>query len=220
VPPARGGGTGGPRRGRAAQPPPPNPPNPPRPRPAQAWTAQGKRGVWLKVPLSKAHLVGPAAAPLAPCSGAAGAAAANGNVSDSSPAANGANGTTSSPAANATTGGGPAANGASSSGDAANSTCSGGGGGFVFHHAEADYVMMTRWLAAGVPSTLPPNASHQVGVGAFVINARNEVLVVQEALGPLKGKKVRPPRGEGRRRQRAARRAAAAGRRGPQRRAC
>ncbi|KAI8477424.1 MAG: NUDIX hydrolase domain-like protein [Monoraphidium minutum] len=96
-------------------------------RSVQAWAAQGKRGLWLKVPLSKAHLVGPAAAP--------------------------------------------------------------GRGGFQFHHAEADYVMMTRWLPAA-PSTLPPNASHQVGVGAFVLNEAGEVLVVQEASGPLKGKQV------------------------------
>jgi hypothetical protein len=163
------------------------------PRGPKVWAAQGKRGVWLKVPLAKAQLVGPAAA------------------------------------------------------DAP-------GGRFQFHHAEADYVMMTRWLPQDAQSTLPPNASHQVGtggprmrpgplhpsppresvaepphkalggrgklparhpspaprapppppprpqvgVGAFVVNARNEVLVVQEAMGPLKGKKVRweaPPNG-------------------------
>lgn len=39
-------------------------------------------------------------------------------------------------------------------------------------------------------SKLPSYASHQVGVGAFVLNSRNEVLVVQEASGPLKGKGV------------------------------
>ncbi|KAF8066283.1 NUDT2 [Scenedesmus sp. PABB004] len=101
-------------------------------------------------------------------------------------------------------------------------------GGFEFHHAEADYVMMTKWLPPDSPNTLPPNASHQarrrrgggaaparraawrrggaagqrggagvrasarapapqVGVGAFVVNARREVLVVQEANGPLRG---------------------------------
>ncbi|GBF88517.1 nudix hydrolase [Raphidocelis subcapitata] len=97
-------------------------------RSVQAWRAAGKKGLWLKVPLSKAALVGPAA-------------------------------------------------------DEAR-------GGFAFHHAETDYVMMTRWLPQGAPSTLPPNASHQVGVGAFVVNERREVLVVQEALGPLKGKQV------------------------------
>ena len=39
-------------------------------------------------------------------------------------------------------------------------------------------------------SKLPSYASHQVGVGAFVLNSRNEVLVVQEASGPLRGKGV------------------------------
>lgn len=60
--------------------------------------------------------------------------------------------------------------------------------GFEFHHAEKDYVMMTRWLPEDVPSTLPPNASHQIGVGAFVYDAASgQVLVVQEKNGPLKG---------------------------------
>ncbi len=38
--------------------------------------------------------------------------------------------------------------------------------------------MLTRWLPA-CENKLPPNASHQVGVGAFVLNERREVLVVQ-----------------------------------------
>ncbi|MQL96567.1 hypothetical protein Taro_029250 [Colocasia esculenta] len=51
--------------------------------------------------------------------------------------------------------------------------------GFRYHHAEEEYVMLTYWIPEG-PSMLPANASHQVGVGGFVINAENEVLVVQE----------------------------------------
>eukprot|EP00268_Persea_americana_P049765 TRINITY_DN5347_c0_g2_i5.p1 TRINITY_DN5347_c0_g2~~TRINITY_DN5347_c0_g2_i5.p1 ORF type:complete len:193 (-),score=47.65 TRINITY_DN5347_c0_g2_i5:282-860(-) len=39
--------------------------------------------------------------------------------------------------------------------------------------------MLTYWIPEG-PSMLPSNASHQVGVGGFVINEKNEVLVVQE----------------------------------------
>ncbi|GIL79367.1 hypothetical protein Vretifemale_8734 [Volvox reticuliferus] len=62
--------------------------------------------------------------------------------------------------------------------------------GFEFHHAEKDYVMMTRWLQASVPSTLPANASHQVGVGAFVVNSRGEVLVVLERTGVLRSRGV------------------------------
>ncbi|CAA6656618.1 unnamed protein product [Spirodela intermedia] len=51
--------------------------------------------------------------------------------------------------------------------------------GFKYHHAEEDYVMLAYWISEG-PSMLPGNASHQVGVGGFVINNKNEVLVVQE----------------------------------------
>lgn len=51
--------------------------------------------------------------------------------------------------------------------------------GFQYHHAERGYVMMTYWIPEE-PCMLPSNASHQVGVGGFVINDKNEVLVVQE----------------------------------------
>lgn len=51
--------------------------------------------------------------------------------------------------------------------------------GFEYHHAEPEYVMLTYWIPEG-PSILPANASHHVGVGGFVINDKNEVLVVQE----------------------------------------
>lgn len=56
--------------------------------------------------------------------------------------------------------------------------------GFDYHHAEPTHVMLTKWISDGEPSTLPPNASHQVGVGAFVVNAKGEVLLVQERRGP------------------------------------
>ncbi|KAL7608470.1 nudix hydrolase 8 isoform X1 [Lactuca sativa] len=53
--------------------------------------------------------------------------------------------------------------------------------GFQYHHAEAGYVMMTYWIPkSNEPCMLPANASHQVGVGGFVMNHKNEVLVVQE----------------------------------------
>ncbi|KAG5061379.1 hypothetical protein JHK87_002408 [Glycine soja] len=51
--------------------------------------------------------------------------------------------------------------------------------GFRYHHAEPGYVMLTYWIPEG-PFMLPANASHQVGVGGFVISGSNEVLVVQE----------------------------------------
>eukprot|EP00193_Tetraselmis_chui_P016325 CAMPEP_0177776606 /NCGR_PEP_ID=MMETSP0491_2-20121128/14807_1 /TAXON_ID=63592 /ORGANISM="Tetraselmis chuii, Strain PLY429" /LENGTH=268 /DNA_ID=CAMNT_0019295417 /DNA_START=857 /DNA_END=1663 /DNA_ORIENTATION=- len=61
--------------------------------------------------------------------------------------------------------------------------------GFVYHHAEPEYLMLNHWLPQS-PSTLPANASHQVGVGGFVLNEKREVLVVQEMNGPLRGQGV------------------------------
>lgn len=58
--------------------------------------------------------------------------------------------------------------------------------GFAYHHAEDTHVMLTRWLPS-TPSTLPPNASHQVGIGAFVLNGQRQVLAIQERNGPLRG---------------------------------
>ncbi|KAG7536091.1 NUDIX hydrolase domain [Arabidopsis suecica] len=52
--------------------------------------------------------------------------------------------------------------------------------GFEYHHAEKRYVMLTYWIPEEEPSMLPANASHQVGVGGFVLNQHKEVLVVQE----------------------------------------
>ncbi|KAF8687930.1 hypothetical protein HU200_042522 [Digitaria exilis] len=51
--------------------------------------------------------------------------------------------------------------------------------GFKYHHAEESYLMLTYWIP-DEPNMLPANASHQVGVGGFVINDQMEVLVVQE----------------------------------------
>lgn len=61
--------------------------------------------------------------------------------------------------------------------------------GFEYHHAEKDYIMMTLWLRDCM-SPLPANASTQIGVGALVVNSRNQVLLVQEGVGPLRGKDV------------------------------
>lgn len=41
--------------------------------------------------------------------------------------------------------------------------------GFVMHHAEKDYIMLTHWLSED-ENMLPSNASHQVGVGCVVMN--------------------------------------------------
>jgi len=55
--------------------------------------------------------------------------------------------------------------------------------GFQFHHAQPKYVMMTAWLPEDEPSSIPPYASHFVGVGGFVVDEANRVLVVQEKYG-------------------------------------
>ena len=61
--------------------------------------------------------------------------------------------------------------------------------GFEFHHAEREYVMLTKWLPKDEPSTIPANASHQVGVGAFVYDEEGgKVLLVQERRGPASGR--------------------------------
>ncbi|GLJ51560.1 hypothetical protein SUGI_1095880 [Cryptomeria japonica] len=46
--------------------------------------------------------------------------------------------------------------------------------------------MLTYWIPQ-TSCTLPPNASHQVGVGCFVLNDQNQVLVVLENYGPFRG---------------------------------
>ncbi|XP_019198486.1 PREDICTED: nudix hydrolase 2-like [Ipomoea nil] len=61
--------------------------------------------------------------------------------------------------------------------------------GFWYHHAEATYLMLVYWIPH-TPHTIPSNASHRVGIGAFVINQTGQLLVVQENNGEFKGKGV------------------------------
>ncbi|XVF75162.1 hypothetical protein PTKIN_Ptkin13bG0165200 [Pterospermum kingtungense] len=58
--------------------------------------------------------------------------------------------------------------------------------GFWYHHAEPNYLMLAYWIPEGA-HTLPANASHRVGIGAFVMNEKREVLVVQENTGRFRG---------------------------------
>ncbi|OMO76960.1 hypothetical protein CCACVL1_15253 [Corchorus capsularis] len=58
--------------------------------------------------------------------------------------------------------------------------------GFWYHHAEPNYLMLAYWIPESAP-TLPANASHRVGIGAFVMNEKREVLVVQENTGRFRG---------------------------------
>ncbi|XP_028752705.1 nudix hydrolase 2-like [Neltuma alba] len=58
--------------------------------------------------------------------------------------------------------------------------------GFRYHHAEPEYLMLVRWIP-NTPDILPANASHRVSIGAFVVNSKREVLVVQERCGRFSG---------------------------------
>ncbi|GJY93092.1 NUDIX hydrolase 2-like protein [Tanacetum coccineum] len=61
--------------------------------------------------------------------------------------------------------------------------------GFSYHHAEPKHLMLVRWIPE-TTNTLPANASHRVGIGAFVMNEKGEVLVVQEKSGKFQGSGV------------------------------
>ena len=50
--------------------------------------------------------------------------------------------------------------------------------GFNFHHAEQDYVMMTRRLENG--AYIPPHATHYIGAGGVVLTETRDLLVVSE----------------------------------------
>lgn len=56
--------------------------------------------------------------------------------------------------------------------------------GFAYHHAQAEYVLLTRWLPA-TPSSLPRYGYTQIGVGGVVVNSKDEVLMVQERTSPM-----------------------------------
>ncbi|XP_073157248.1 nudix hydrolase 8-like [Henckelia pumila] len=51
--------------------------------------------------------------------------------------------------------------------------------GFIYHHAEPGYVMLTYWIP-DEPCLLPSGPSHQIGIAGFVINDQKQILVVKE----------------------------------------
>ena len=59
--------------------------------------------------------------------------------------------------------------------------------GFTYHHADADGAVLTLWLPEHEPNSLPsyPHIGH--GVGGIVLNARGEVLGIQEKAGVTAG---------------------------------
>lgn len=58
--------------------------------------------------------------------------------------------------------------------------------GFDLHHTNPalQTVIMKRWLK-DTEDKIPPFATHQVGTAGFVLNDRNEILLVKEWSGPL-----------------------------------
>ncbi|KAL4223108.1 hypothetical protein ACF0H5_016581 [Mactra antiquata] len=52
--------------------------------------------------------------------------------------------------------------------------------GLDFHHAQPGYVMMSKWLPTCEPSMIPEYANQYLGVAGFVVNDKNQVLVIKE----------------------------------------
>ncbi|KAJ8923125.1 hypothetical protein NQ315_001678 [Exocentrus adspersus] len=52
--------------------------------------------------------------------------------------------------------------------------------GFKYHNAKGDYVTMYRWLPQTESCNIPQYAHTMVGVGAVVVNHKNQILVVTE----------------------------------------
>jgi len=56
--------------------------------------------------------------------------------------------------------------------------------GFDYHSVTQKALTLTAWLPKDEENKLPPAASHFVGVGCFLLNSKNEILVVREKTGP------------------------------------
>ena len=59
--------------------------------------------------------------------------------------------------------------------------------GFTLRGGDATHVLCCAWLPGG-DSPLPPGPTHQVGVGAVVTDRAGRLLLVQEAVGPARGR--------------------------------
>ncbi|VDM69442.1 unnamed protein product [Strongylus vulgaris] len=58
--------------------------------------------------------------------------------------------------------------------------------GFVFHHTQPHYLVMTKWLP-DTPSTLPRYAHTMIGVGGLVVDNDGRVLLMKEKRGHYLG---------------------------------
>jgi len=65
--------------------------------------------------------------------------------------------------------------------------------GFSFHHAGADYLMLTHQLEPG--AYIPPYATHYIGAGGVVLNDDRELLVVSEKYRSRRGPSYKLPGG-------------------------
>ena len=52
--------------------------------------------------------------------------------------------------------------------------------GLDFHHASGNIASLSMWLKEDVDCKIPEYATHQIGVGAIVVNSRDEILCVRE----------------------------------------
>ena len=60
-----------------------------------------------------------------------------------------------------------------------------------FHHAEGDKAMLLNWLPEDVPSPVPDFATTVISAGGLTLNTRNEVLVIKEAVRPIRACRAR-----------------------------
>ncbi len=54
------------------------------------------------------------------------------------------------------------------------------------HHAEPEYIMLSKWLLNERQCNLPTYSTHYVGCAGAVINDNNEILLIKERSGPKK----------------------------------
>ena len=54
------------------------------------------------------------------------------------------------------------------------------------HHAENEYIMLSKWLLKDRLSTLPSFSTHYVGCAGAIINDKNEILLIKEKSGAKK----------------------------------
>ncbi len=52
--------------------------------------------------------------------------------------------------------------------------------GLEFHNASGKVANLSIWLLENIENKIPEYATHQIGVGAMVVNSRNEILCVRE----------------------------------------